>query len=309
MKLSLSMSLLAGLVTAHANATCMLNPASPVNNDNAFLLVEQPAINVSAPPWQANAIYHKGDQVSYQQTVYQARWWTQNETPGPTWVSWQTLIQMNQTWSPNSAYQQGDSVLYQGHIYLAEYWNQDQKPVQSGAWRLNPGTEKLLNTQFVRSGYSCARPPSDFDGYYWESNGLNALNMADEVTNEVLFDYVIIEHDETVTVRSFDARIQDQTCSGQDACNALLGGVFHEVEYLTGYSYTYQQSHGTLEPTPVPTPPSPDSKASPPPANTNSGQRNKMAEQLAPSKSNTNNMPTVVVKYCNQAHICRPIDL
>src|SRR5699024_147224 len=41
------------------------------------------------PAWSADATYAAGDQVTYQDNIYQAQWWTQNQTPGATpWGPW-----------------------------------------------------------------------------------------------------------------------------------------------------------------------------------------------------------------------------
>ncbi|MGI5118897.1 glycosyl hydrolase family 18 protein [Marinactinospora thermotolerans] len=46
----------------------------------------------AAPAWSASAVYTGGDQVTYNGRLYQARWWTQGETPSSAaWGVWQDL--------------------------------------------------------------------------------------------------------------------------------------------------------------------------------------------------------------------------
>lgn len=48
----------------------------------------------SVPEWSMNTVYHAGDQVSFQDVVYEAQWWTQNQSPADwsdQWEVWQQV--------------------------------------------------------------------------------------------------------------------------------------------------------------------------------------------------------------------------
>lgn len=49
------------------------------------------ALSSSCPPWSADAVYNGGDRVLYQDRIYRAKWWTQNEVPGAADVWEDTL--------------------------------------------------------------------------------------------------------------------------------------------------------------------------------------------------------------------------
>ncbi|MCE2594906.1 hypothetical protein K6Y31_08770 [Motilimonas cestriensis] len=293
MKTLLSTAVLAALAAGQAQATCTLFPETLFNNTHAQLVVETPVVDLTAPPWLPDQVYQAGDSVQHQLVNYQARWWTQNEEPGPSWVSWQKIMQQNAVWDATAVYKQGDTVLFEGVIYQAEYWNQQTTPGASGAWSHHPVTQKMRSAFFIRSGYSCARPPSDFGGNYWEVSGSNSLKMMPIITDEVIFDYVIIERDEEISSEPIRASIGGVSCEGQMACNALLDGVAKQVDYYNGYSYSYTESHGSKEPTPEPTPlPVNPALAS-------------SAFELVNAENQKR--PDVVVKFCNQQHVCLPI--
>ncbi|MCE2571954.1 carbohydrate-binding protein [Motilimonas eburnea] len=293
MKLIFPLGLVALLGAGQVNATCMLIPEGPIGQA-AYLTAEVAKPNVAAPEWQPEQIYQKGDVVRFAEELYQARWWTQFESPGPAWASWERIKHDNEAWQQEQVYEQGDKVLFEGQLYQAQYWNQGNSPAVSGAWALDPQGEKMLASEFWLSGYSCARPPSDFGGNYWEESGQRSLWLKEQITDEVLYDYVIIEHDEDVSLVPFEANVEGVACSGQQACNALLDGQPKAVVYLTGYSYTYHRSHGTLEPTLEPTRP---------PHVVDQAQA--VADESAPA---TRSNDQVLVKYCNQDHVCRTID-
>ena len=45
-----------------------------------------------APKWESSAVYTGGSQVTYDGKTYEARWWTQGETPGSSqWGAWQLV--------------------------------------------------------------------------------------------------------------------------------------------------------------------------------------------------------------------------
>lgn len=293
MKLIFPLGLAALLCAGQANASCMLLPEGTMSGIS-YLTADLAKPNVAAPEWQPEQVYQEGDVVRFGEELYQARWWTQFEAPGPAWASWERVTLDNEPWQEALVYEQGDKVLFDGHLYQAQYWNQGNSPAVSGAWALDPQGEKMLASYYAISGYSCVRPPSDFySDNYWESSGQLTLRLLEEITDEILYDYVVIEHDDKLTRVPFEASVEGEVCSGQQACNALLDGQAKAVVYLTGYGYSFHKTHGTYGPTPEPTlPPAV-------PADEPSSQA---------QASNAKDDDRAVVKYCNQDHVCRAIE-
>ncbi|WP_018933926.1 lytic polysaccharide monooxygenase [Gracilibacillus lacisalsi] len=94
------------------------------------------------PEWDPNAVYLNGDRVSYNGNVYQAKWWTQGDTPGESDV-WELVNgDAPETpeqpeapeWSSTTAYNGGDRVTYQGVLYEALWWTQGETPDTSSVW-------------------------------------------------------------------------------------------------------------------------------------------------------------------------------
>ncbi|MFO6425489.1 carbohydrate-binding protein [Motilimonas sp. KMU-193] len=296
MKLIFPLGLVALLGAGQVNASCMVIP-DELMKTSTYLTVEQPKPNLVAQEWQPEQIYQKGDVVRFGEEYYQARWWSQFEAPGPAWVSWERIKQDSEQWQQEQVYEQGDKVLFEGRLYQAQYWNQGNSPAVSGAWSLDPQGEKMLASQFVITGYGCVRPPSDFySDTYWESTSNHYLRMLEEVTDEILYDYVIIEYNGEISTVPFEVSVEGVECSGQQACNAVLDGQAKAVVYKTGYSYMYRRTHGTYGPTPEPTMPPAMSAEQVDEPNSQEPASNEQSDDSA------------LVKYCNQDHLCRAIE-
>jgi chitinase len=101
------------------------------------------------PIWSASAAYLEGTKVVWHHNVYQAKWWTQGDTPdNPVLQSWQTPWDLvgpvlpgekpiaqptlpagtYKDWSGTSAYNTADRVLFNGVPYQAKWWNQGSSP-------------------------------------------------------------------------------------------------------------------------------------------------------------------------------------
>lgn len=61
------------------------------------------AYAASYPEWSASAEYAKGDKVSYNGKVYEAKWWTTNEAPGSSeWGAWVEVSDEGGEVTPNT---------------------------------------------------------------------------------------------------------------------------------------------------------------------------------------------------------------
>lgn len=102
--------------------------------------------------WSENDVYLEGTKVVWKRNVYQAKWWTQGDTPdNPVLQSWQTPWQLigpvlpgekpvaqltlpagtYAEWSGNKQYDEGDRVLFNGVPFQAKWWTQGDSPAAS----------------------------------------------------------------------------------------------------------------------------------------------------------------------------------
>ncbi|GAF21879.1 MULTISPECIES: glycosyl hydrolase family 18 protein [Shouchella] len=100
---------------------------------------EQQGCDVSE--WSENAIYVKGDRVSKNGFIYEAKWWTQGDHPQHSgeWDVWKKVsVCQGETetsiWSKDTIYIKGDQVEHNGMWYEAKWWTRGEEPNQSGEW-------------------------------------------------------------------------------------------------------------------------------------------------------------------------------
>ncbi|GLX77454.1 hypothetical protein tinsulaeT_07940 [Thalassotalea insulae] len=89
------------------------------------------------PVWSATQAYNKGDRVSYQGQIYQAKWWNQDESPA-TSSAWFPVTPDNgdtPMWNSQAEYQGGDKVSHQEVLYQAKWWNQNAEPGVADVWQ------------------------------------------------------------------------------------------------------------------------------------------------------------------------------
>ncbi len=111
--------------------------------------------NGTYPAWNKASVYAKGKRVLFQGMAYQAKWYTQGDTPDPDrpWETpWQPvsvdlagslkdLAASLPDWSGAIAYEAGAQIRYQGVAYEATRWNQADAP---GSKNLTPGLPTWL---------------------------------------------------------------------------------------------------------------------------------------------------------------------
>ncbi|GAB6284997.1 MAG: hypothetical protein STSR0009_11980 [Methanoregula sp.] len=93
-------------------------------------------------PWSPTKVYVKGDEVSYIDEQYQARWWTQGDVPGiaDVWKLISTTGVMSPApWSPDKVYTAGNQVLYLTVKYQAQWWTRGDVPGVADVWKLVSG--------------------------------------------------------------------------------------------------------------------------------------------------------------------------
>ncbi|GAA3254296.1 ExeM/NucH family extracellular endonuclease [Dactylosporangium siamense] len=126
------------------NATLLFNGSDPfaASDHDPVVVGLNPPVTPAFPAWSASKVYLNGDKVTYQGSVWQASWWTQNQTPGDPYGPWQqisTAPDGTAIWTASRIFVTGDVVLYQGKKYEAKWWTRNQPPGdQWGPWKLLP---------------------------------------------------------------------------------------------------------------------------------------------------------------------------
>ncbi len=119
-----------------------------VKNDIMLVVVDSgDACSVSDPDAKHNpvfspsTIYTEGAKVSYQNLVYQARWWTQGTAPDKT-DAFKLISHVTLPWDAQKVYVANDTVIFDGASYQAKWWTRGDKPSESPVWlRLNDSPE------------------------------------------------------------------------------------------------------------------------------------------------------------------------
>jgi chitodextrinase len=90
--------------------------------------------------WSASTAYDKGDQVTFDGSVWRALWWTKSETPGNLTGAWEQLITNpdgTAAWTASRVFTAGESATYQGKTYVARWWTRNDAPGDpSGPWKI-----------------------------------------------------------------------------------------------------------------------------------------------------------------------------
>lgn len=126
------------------NATLLFNGSDPfaASDHDPVVVGLNPPVSPAFPAWSASKVYLNGDKVTYQGSVWQALWWTQNQAPGSPYGPWQQIATApdgTAIWTASRVFVTGDVVLYQGKKYEAKWWTRNQPPGdQWGPWKLIP---------------------------------------------------------------------------------------------------------------------------------------------------------------------------
>jgi len=90
----------------------------------------------NVPAWSSTKAYAAGDKVSYQNKVYQAKWWNKNQQPGGGDV-WEEISLDNDgvpLWNPETSYPGGSKVSHNSSAYQSQWWTKGETPGASDVW-------------------------------------------------------------------------------------------------------------------------------------------------------------------------------
>lgn len=80
--------------------------------------------------WESDRKYVKGDEVVYNGALWQAKWWSEGNTPENGVQSpWQEVYEdIVSPWSATTVYTEGDQIILEGKVWEAKWWNEGRKP-------------------------------------------------------------------------------------------------------------------------------------------------------------------------------------
>ncbi|MGV8978317.1 MAG: Ig-like domain-containing protein [Cellulomonas sp.] len=142
---------IAGATTATLPVTAALSGASvtitvtALENGHALGSATSDPVTVTAvPAWAAQAVYDTGARVLHDGRLFEAQWWTQNQTPGSSpWLAWAevgTTVRCTadvtaRQWTDSWVFTGGETVVHDGALWTARWWTRNQEPGQkNGPW-------------------------------------------------------------------------------------------------------------------------------------------------------------------------------
>ena len=188
------------------------------------------------PEWDPDSAYTKGDRVTYEGTVYEAKWWTQGDEPGSSqWGPWKEIDDSDDDngddddgdddtgdvdcsgvgeWSSSETYTGGDQVVHDGVLYEASWWTQGDEPGSSqwgpwekqGACGSNDGptasftvdpTSPMPGDEVTLDASGSSDADGTIDSYTWDIEGVEGTQSGEMTT--VTFD-TAGSYDVTLTV-------------------------------------------------------------------------------------------------------------
>ncbi|WP_213456374.1 Ig-like domain-containing protein [Rhizomonospora bruguierae] len=104
----------------------------------------EPVTVRAVPVWNATKVYQEGDRVLYQNRLFEAQWWTQNQVPTSSpWLAWAEIgatIRCSteataRTWTDSGIYLTGQTAVHDGIRWTAQWWTRNQEPGdKNGPW-------------------------------------------------------------------------------------------------------------------------------------------------------------------------------
>ncbi|MGL4521574.1 MAG: lytic polysaccharide monooxygenase [Bacilli bacterium] len=123
--------------TTYTYTVAAVDTSGNIGKQSAIFTVKTKA-PVAGDTWVANKVYNTGDKVLYNNSEWKAKWWTQNETPGPADV-WEKQLSStdpsSKSWQSTVAYTSGNIVEYNGAQYQAKWWTKGDIPGKADVWK------------------------------------------------------------------------------------------------------------------------------------------------------------------------------
>lgn len=137
------------LLSAKFEGDLALNAGIVTQEDQATELTSDDPATSPYPIWNEENAYLQGTKVVWRHNVYEAKWWTQGDTPdNPVLQIWETPWRLvgpvlegetpikqatvpdgtYPVWSGADAYDTGARVMFEGTPYQAKWWNRGESP-------------------------------------------------------------------------------------------------------------------------------------------------------------------------------------
>lgn len=88
------------------------------------------------PVWDSSTVYTAVDTVQYDQLVWKAKYWTQNNQPSRSADQWQLLSQVQLGWDKDVVFNSGDMTVHNQQQWQASYWTKGDEPGTAAVWTL-----------------------------------------------------------------------------------------------------------------------------------------------------------------------------
>ncbi|MFM2587024.1 N-acetylglucosamine-binding protein GbpA [Vibrio sp. TBV020] len=85
------------------------------------------------PHWDATTTYTGGEKVSYENLVWQAKYWISGAAPDSS-DAWQLLSDVTLPWAKGKVYNGGDNVVFNGRLYEAKWWVNTSPSESPSVW-------------------------------------------------------------------------------------------------------------------------------------------------------------------------------
>ena len=130
--------------------------------------------------WSKTKVYVGGDEVTYNGSLYKAKWWTLGEQPGKSTV-WEMVKQNGEgtsnsslnKWSASKVYLGGDKVEYNGKYYKAKWWTRGEQPGKSVVWEMvkqnSEGTSDSSSNKWNASKVYLGGDKVEYNGKYYKA--------------------------------------------------------------------------------------------------------------------------------------------
>ncbi|HPI55363.1 MAG TPA: glycosyl hydrolase family 18 protein, partial [Chitinophagaceae bacterium] len=129
----------AGAVTIYAKAIDNLGASSQSSNIS-YTVVTNTSSTCGYALWNANTIYNANDMVAYNNVIYKAKYWSQNNIPSNSYGNccvWDLVMPcggynastcFKPTFDPLIAYNTHQEVFWNGNTYRAKWWTLNEDP-------------------------------------------------------------------------------------------------------------------------------------------------------------------------------------
>lgn len=94
---------------------------------------------VNHPAWDSTRVYTAPATVSFEQLVWEAKWWNQGNVPTTADGPWKLISDVDLPWDASTIYTGGKEVNHNANRYRAKWWTRGAEPGVASVWELIGG--------------------------------------------------------------------------------------------------------------------------------------------------------------------------